>query len=107
MEGETLRPFIRDFVNTPGNYDRLIAGKAQERLADGVEIVSENPKEISDVRRMKVSEAPVSQYRTIIAVIIFSCLVVLALHRWASRRWEPDCRWVWLIFPATHNIFGL
>jgi len=82
MEGETLRPFIRDFVNTPGHYDRLIAGKAQKRLAGGVEIVSENPKEISDVRRMNAIKASASQYRTIVAVIIFSCLVVLALHRW-------------------------
>ncbi len=82
MESETLRPFIWDFVNTPGHYDRLIAGTAQERLAGGVEIVSENPKEISDVRRMNAIKASASQYRTIVAVIIFSCLVVLALHRW-------------------------
>ena len=92
MEGETLRPFIWDFVNTPGHYDRLITGTAQERLAGGAEIVSENPKEISDVRRMNAIKASASQYRTIVAVIIFSCLVVLALHRWARRRWEPDCR---------------
>ncbi len=70
MEGETLRPFIWDFVNTPGYYNRLIAGKAQERLAGEVEIVSENPKEISDVRRMNIIKASASQYRTIVAVII-------------------------------------
>lgn len=81
MEGETLRPFIRDFVNTPGHYNRLIAGTAQERLAGGAEIVSENPKEISDVRRMNIIKASASQYGTNITVIIFSCLVVLALHR--------------------------
>ena len=77
MEGGTLRPFIRDVVNTPGHYNRLIAGKAQERLAGGAEIFSENPKEISDVRRMNIIKASASQYRTIVAVIIFSCLVVL------------------------------
>ena len=82
MEGKTLRPFIWNFVNTPGHYKPLIAGTAQERLAGGAEIFSENPKEISDVRRMNVSKASASQYRTIVAVIIFSCLVVLALHRW-------------------------
>ena len=103
MEGETLRPFIWDFVNTPGYYNRLIAGTAPKRLAGGVEILSENPKEISDIRRMNAIKASASQYRTIVAVIIFSCLIVLALHRWASRRLEPDCRWVWLIFLPTRH----
>jgi len=31
---------------------------------------------------MNAIKASASQYRTIVAVIIFSCLVVLALHRW-------------------------
>ena len=83
MEGQTLRSFIRDFVNTTGHYNRLIAGTAPKRLAGGAEIVSENPKEISDVRRMNAIKASASQYGTVVAVIKFSCLVILTLHRWA------------------------
>ena len=72
MEGETLRLFIRDFVNTPGHYNRLIAGTAPKRLADGAKIVPENPKEISDVRRMNATKTSASKYRTTVGKSLYA-----------------------------------
>ena len=101
MEGETLRPFIRKFVNTPGHYDRLIAGTAQKRLAGRAEILYENQKEVFDVHRMKVSKGQCLNIRndcTSHHIRLFCCsrsiskiMGWLFYIFWVIQGHEPDC----------------